>query len=92
MKDGRSLVRVKIWLLQLVFLACWLAVGFGELALVYENKAFGLASIISVLMFFVRCEQCHSSEILDGPGRLMFVSWRGVFPAKHCPNCGKERI
>ncbi len=94
MKNRRSLVRVKIWLLEVVFVVCGLLLRFADLARGADDLVFAVASVTSVLFFFVRCEGCRTSEIMImGPSsRLPFVtSWSGLFPSKHCSVCGKER-
>jgi hypothetical protein len=98
--NKRSLVRVKIWALEIVFVVCWLLlrfekIGDGSMEWVYEELMFEVASVVAVLMFFVRCEKCHTIEILGQTNNSLWSSfipkWSGLLPPKHCPVCGKER-
>lgn len=91
-ENRRSLVRVKIWSLETAFLACWLVLRFGNLARGSEDLVLAMAGVTAILFYFVRCEQCHTSEILRRSGWLRFVKWNGLFPSKRCPVCGKERF
>jgi len=92
-EDRRSLVRIEIWLLEAIYFAFWLALRFGDLARNSGLVIFTLAAVISVAFFFVRCEKCHTSQIWRHSGILpIILSWRGLFPSKHCSVCGKERF
>jgi len=90
--DRRSLVRVKVWLLWILFIACWTLVRFGRLSEDADLVVLVLAGVVAVLFFFVRCEQCHTSEMRARSGTLPLPSRNGFFPPKHCSVCGKERL
>lgn len=96
MNGSRSLVRVKIWLLELVFIASWLISKFDSAGWISQDLMFVAAVVASMLFFFVQCEECHTIEVLgrsDNPlANFLFLNWRGLLPPKNCPVCGKERI
>ena len=93
-ENRRSLVRVKMWVLSTGFALCWLAIEFGDLARGTSLVALALACLTAVLVYFVRCEQCHTSHVQNPLRRLpsLWVPWSIFFPSKRCPVCGKERI
>lgn len=89
-----SWVRVKAWSIEAVFLACWLAVSYGNLTDDQGLLAFWVAALAVVMLLFVRCEGCDSYEFWDGSDTIPFiprVSWRIYWPPKRCPVCGLER-
>lgn len=93
-ENRRSLVRVKMWLLNVGFVVCWLAMKYGDLAQGTFLIMLALASVTAILVYFVRCEQCHTSQVQNPLRRLpsLGVPWSILFPSKRCPVCGKERI
>jgi len=85
--EPKSLFRVKIAILFTVFVCCWLAFD--------ENAILGVAGASAILMYFVRCESCHSSIYYRKGGvRKIF----GAFDyykfalAGRCPCCARKRI
>ncbi len=85
----RSLVRVKLWAIDGIFLACWLYIALGHGQQRGMLWAMGIGIVASCLVFAVRCERCGRPEI-------HFLFWKRegspFFPRKVCPKCGLERI
>jgi hypothetical protein len=90
--SSASLYRVKMAGVFLAFLCCALALkeGFGNQFVVLLTAMF-----VSVLPYFIRCENCKSSiyyraggkrAIFMGPSTAYFVF------AKRCPCCGVVRV
>jgi len=90
--DRRSLVRIKLWALFGVFLACWLAVRFGWVKGQHALLVMPVAMLAVGLTFFVRCEQCHEPMIRIASTLNPKSTINLFFPAKRCPKCGKERV
>ena len=87
-----SLYRVKMAGVFVAFLCCALAIkaGIGSQLIVFLAAMF-----VSVLPYFIRCENCKSSiyyraggkrAIFMGPSTVHFVF------AKRCPCCGAVRV
>ena len=85
----KSLVRVKIGTLFLIFMTCWL---FLEFISDQTVVVFALAMIASVLSWFVWCERCKSSLYYRADGtRLPSYGLRFII-ASQCPHIGLERL
>lgn len=95
MKPKRSLVRIKAWTLQAIFLGCALAIRFGNLTQDHKQTAFWIAGAAVILIFFVKCEQCDTPEFWRDVGGVPLVPKTSVknfyWPPKRCPVCGMER-
>ena len=92
--EPKSLFRVKILILFTVFLCCWLAFTFN-VSRNYENAIFCVAGASAILIYFVRCESCHSSIYYrKGGTRKLFggFDYYKFALAGRCPCCGRERI
>ena len=90
---GRSLVRVKIWTSFGLFCACALALTFGHWTKSIEYTLLGIAVLIPISTYLVRCERCRQAEVTYRFGdRPRASSGNLLMPAKHCPKCGLERI
>jgi len=86
-------MRVKVAVLFLVFISCWCAVLWAPHW--HTDAVFVVAAVAAVLVYFVRCESCHSSIYYRAGGeRSLFVGKTSilVLVGKHCPVCGLERI
>lgn len=85
----RSLVRLQAGVVFGVFVCCWLYLRYVSGNSVF---AFAVAGISSVSMWFIRCEQCHSSLYYRAGGRR-FPSYGLTFLIhRRCPHCGLERL
>jgi len=89
---SKSLVRVKVALLFLIFLACVIALRLDS---AYEDALLAVAGVSAVLFWFVRCESCKSSiyyraggkrKLFFGAGTLVFLL------ARECPCCKLVRV
>jgi len=85
-----SNVRLKLALVWIVFLACWFWLKFGRLPPGAQIILFAVAGIDAVLVYFIRCERCHTPLLSLRPDSIL-RSWRVMFPQKRCPKCGLER-
>ena len=95
MENKRSLVRVKTWLLETIFIVCGVVIQYGSLTEEHKIVLFMVACFMPMMLFFVRCEQCETFEFWKGPDMWPFIptlSWKDLFyPPKRCPVCGMER-
>jgi hypothetical protein len=82
---------VKIWLLESIFLCCWLAILVGVRSEFGQWVAIGVGCAAAILMYAVKCERCHRPEFALGqkPPRTMVSLF---YPPKTCPSCELERI
>jgi hypothetical protein len=88
----RSLVRVKAATLFVVFFSCWCAVLWAPHW--HSNAVFLVAAVAAVLVYFVRCESCHSSIYYRaGSERSFFADKTALLMlvGKQCPICGLKR-
>ena len=89
---GRSLFRVKIACLTLVFLGCGVGLRLGS---GHDNVLIAVAGLSAVLFYFVRCESCKSSIYYRKGGERKFLFGTGSVAfllARQCPCCGLERL
>jgi hypothetical protein len=92
--EHKSLFRVKIAILFGVFFCCWLAFAL-KIARNYENAILGVAGASAILMYFVRCESCHSSIYYRKGGVRKFFGSFDYYKfalSGRCPCCGRKRI
>jgi hypothetical protein len=90
---ARSIYRVKVAALSIVFLGCWLALIFQVTR--HWEYIFVLAGASAVSVNFVRCERCHSSLYYRAGGtRVFFYGPKSAsfLWSKQCPACGLERV
>jgi hypothetical protein len=93
---GKSFVRVKAVVVFTAFLGCWIAVLYGS---THGGALLAVAGAAAVLLYFVRCESCHSSIYYRAGGeRTLFFGPRaslrgfGFLASGRCPYCGLERF
>jgi len=85
----RSLVRVKLAILQLIFLTCWLGIMF--LPSDWQMTVMGIGMIVGCLFFLIRCERCKKPLFSVWPDEQK--NNEGAFSAKkNCPKCGLSRF
>jgi hypothetical protein len=86
----RSRYRIKVLALSGIFLACWLVLRFQFTT--HDILALAIAGAAAVLLYFVRCERCHSSLYYRAGGARRFFPGPSFLWAKRCPSCNLERL
>ena len=92
-RTARSYVRVKALVLLGVFLGCGVALRFQSR--LPDELLFAVAALSAVLVYFIRCERCHSSIYYRAGGKRVLLhgaSSLAILASRRCPCCDLERI